>query len=194
MINSLRDKFDVNISIPDANKDDVGEDGDKIMITGYEANANKCKEYIEQMISDLQSLFVQEITLDCRIHPRLIGQKGRNIRKIMDDFGVEIRFPRQRDPDPSLVTISGKTEDAVYDCVDYLRNMEEEHLQDIADRHIYDRPDDSPVRTVAEPILTVGAPWQAPDLNNQDMFPTIGGSETTATPAVASAWGGRRVI
>jgi len=47
----------------------------------------------------------------------------------MDDFGVEVRFPRSTDPDPNLVSVTGKGEDAVYDCIDYLRNLEEEYLQ-----------------------------------------------------------------
>lgn len=47
----------------------------------------------------------------------------------MDQYGVEIRFPRNSDPDPNLVVVSGKSEDAVYDCIDHLRNVEEEYLQ-----------------------------------------------------------------
>jgi len=70
----------------------------------------------------------------------LIGQKGKNIRKIMDDYKVEIRFPRHADPDPNLVVVAGRNEDAVYDCIDYLRNMEEEYLQDNIDRHSYRDP------------------------------------------------------
>lgn len=38
-------------------------------------------------------------------------------------------MPRENDPNPNLVTVSGKDEDTVYDCIDYLRNMEEEYLQ-----------------------------------------------------------------
>lgn len=47
----------------------------------------------------------------------------------MEDYNVEIRFPRQSDPDPNLVAVSGTSEDAVYDCIDHLRNLEEEYLQ-----------------------------------------------------------------
>lgn len=47
----------------------------------------------------------------------------------MDQYGVEIRFPRNSDPDPNLVIVSGKSEEAVYDCIDDLRNIEEEYLQ-----------------------------------------------------------------
>ena len=42
---------------------------------------------------------------------------------------VDIRFPRSEDPDPNLLIITGKTEDAVLDAVDHIKNMEEEFLQ-----------------------------------------------------------------
>ncbi|VDN19836.1 unnamed protein product [Cylicostephanus goldi] len=51
----------------------------------------------------------------------------------MEDYGVEIRFPRDA-ADPNLVIIAGKSEDAVYDCIDHLRAEEEEFLVDHVDR------------------------------------------------------------
>ena len=45
----------------------------------------------------------------------------------MEDFQVDVRFPRSGDPDPNLVTITG-TEDNVLDCKDYLLNREEEFV------------------------------------------------------------------
>lgn len=46
---------------------------------------------------------------------------------------MEIRFPRDS-ADPNLVIIAGKSEDAVYDCIDHLRIEEEEFLVDHVDR------------------------------------------------------------
>jgi len=68
-----------------------------------------------------------EISLDNRVHPRIIGSKGHQIRQIMNDFGVEIRFPRGNDADPNLVQIVGP-DNAVYDCKDHLLNLEEEFV------------------------------------------------------------------
>lgn len=45
--------------------------------------------------------------LDSRCHPRIIGARGKNVRKLMEDFGVEIRFPRSEGADPDLVTVCG---------------------------------------------------------------------------------------
>lgn len=47
----------------------------------------------------------------------------------MDEFNVEIRLPRSNDPDPNLVVVAGKDEDAVCDCIEQLRREEEEFLQ-----------------------------------------------------------------
>lgn len=72
-------------------------------------------------------MLTEEITLDRRIHPRIIGSKGRAVRKLMDDYQVDIRFPRSDSADPDLVTITGP-EDAVLDCKDHLLNLQEEYV------------------------------------------------------------------
>lgn len=69
-----------------------------------------------------------ECKIDHRVHPRIIGAKGKNIRKLMDDFKVDIRFPRGGE-DPDIIFISGGEDDA-YDCRDYLLNIEEEFVSD----------------------------------------------------------------
>ena len=72
-----------------------------------------------------------EVKIDSRIHSRLIGSRGRNIRKIMDDFKVDIKFPTRDATDLNLVTITGAQDD-VYDCKDHLLNLEEEYVSTAA--------------------------------------------------------------
>ena len=67
--------------------------------------------------------------LDSRIHSRLIGTRGRAIRKVMEEFKVDIKFPSRDASDPNLVEITG-LEDNVLDCKDYLENMAEEYVGD----------------------------------------------------------------
>lgn len=55
-------------------------------VVGYEKNAEACKQEIEEIIHKIQSLFTQEITLDARVHSRLIGPKGRTVRKVCSYF------------------------------------------------------------------------------------------------------------
>lgn len=78
-INRIRAKFTVNISVPRPDS----EHPEQIVITGYEKDALACKEEIERMVKEIQSQFTQETTLDARIHNRLIGPKGKNIRKVL---------------------------------------------------------------------------------------------------------------
>lgn len=67
----------------------------------------------------------EEVDIDPRIHRRLIGLRGKNIRKIMDEYKVDIRFPKQGDD--SIVVITGD-EDNVLDAKDHLLNVAEEYV------------------------------------------------------------------
>lgn len=180
-VNALREKHDVQISLP-------RDGGDTITITGFETNANACKEEIESIVEGIRSLFTQEISLDVRFHPRIIGQKGRTVRKLMDEFGVEIRFPRD---DSGIVIVSGKDENAVFDCIDYLRSQEEEWAEDQRDRTQYlsQRNAEQPKPAQPTHVQIQGAPWQL-DLTSQEDFPDMG----APAPAAATAGGvwGRR--
>jgi len=55
---------------------------------GYEKNAEAAKEAILKVVGELESHISQDVHIDRRVHPRLIGAKGRAIRKIMDEFKV----------------------------------------------------------------------------------------------------------
>jgi polyribonucleotide nucleotidyltransferase len=194
-INNMRAKHDVQISFPKQASTDDETPNDNVVIIGYEEKANACRDEIEAMIEQWRSLFTQEIALDARFHPRLIGQKGRTIRKIMDDYQVEIRLPRSTDPDPNLVTICGKSEDSVYDCIDHLRNIEEEYLQESLERGQYlaHRHDDAaPASTVTPHIEISNAPWPTLDTNNMEDFPSMIGGAVSATSAGGGVWGGAR--
>jgi hypothetical protein len=124
----------------------------------------------------------------------------------MDEFNVEIRFPRQSDPDQNVVLVSGESEDAVFDCIDELRNLEETYLQDVIDRHAYRHPefvqDTYPVSKPQESILVTRAPWEC----KEEEFTAMSGNgegpsaaatngsysfATTASGGPRGAWGKR---
>lgn len=69
----------------------------------------------------------EEVHINAAVHSRLIGSKGRNIRKIMDEYKVDIKFPRKTDPDPNIVTIKG-AEENITQAKDHLLNLEEEYV------------------------------------------------------------------
>uniref|UniRef100_A0A9J2PCM1 K Homology domain-containing protein n=1 Tax=Ascaris lumbricoides TaxID=6252 RepID=A0A9J2PCM1_ASCLU len=186
VVNELQAKHNVEIAFP------RGEDPpNTIVLTGYEKNCEACKEEMEAMVGEVQSLFTQEISLDASFHPRLIGQRRRNVRKVMEEFQVEIRFPRANDPDPNLVVVAGKNEDAVYDCIDYLRGQEEDYLQERNERGQYlsqRLPDPAPVPKAPQ-VKIEGAPWQL-DMQSEDQFPSMGTTPSCTT--AGGAWGGVR--
>lgn len=78
------------------------------------------------MVQDLDDLIKQDLPIDHRVHSRLIGRRGRNIRQVMDQYKVEIRFPVDGG-DPDMVTIIGP-EEKVQECADYLLNLVEEYV------------------------------------------------------------------
>lgn len=123
VIKKIRTDHDVQISFP---KKGAAEEH-IITITGYEENAHRAKEDILKIVNELNEMIKEEVSIDSRVHSRLIGSRGRNIRKIMEKFKVDIKFPRSEDPDPNLVTITGNEEN-VLDAKDHLLNLEEEYV------------------------------------------------------------------
>ncbi|CAJ0606165.1 unnamed protein product [Cylicocyclus nassatus] len=120
-VNALRAKHDVQISLPRGE-----EKSDQITIQGYEASARACAAEIDEMIEEIRSMFTQEVSIDAGFHPRMIGQRGKNLKKLMEDYGVEIRFPRDA-ADPNLVIIAGsKSANRVFKCLEELLNLTEE--------------------------------------------------------------------
>lgn len=61
---------------------------DQINISGYEANAVAARDAIQAIVDDLEEMISEDITLDARVHARIIGGRGKGIRKIMDEFKV----------------------------------------------------------------------------------------------------------
>lgn len=128
IITKIRTKHDVQIQFPERNSTAGAEtDPTLITITGYESKALAARDEILALVGNIESLVTRTIRIDARVHPRLIGAKGKNIRKIMDKFKVEVRFPRSVDPDPNVVTIVGQ-EAEVDAAADHLLNLEEEYV------------------------------------------------------------------
>lgn len=126
-ISKIRGKHDVQIQFPERNSSNGEVDQTLITITGYENKATAARDEIMKLVGNIQSLITRTITIDARVHPRLIGQRGKNIRKIMDKFSVDIRFPRTGTSDPNVVTIIGQDAD-VDAAADHLKNLEDEYV------------------------------------------------------------------
>uniref|UniRef100_UPI00398E5B1B vigilin-like isoform X1 n=1 Tax=Pristiophorus japonicus TaxID=55135 RepID=UPI00398E5B1B len=195
VISQIRKDHDVNIQFPD--KGD--ENQDMITITGYERNAELAKEAIVKIVTDLEELVSEDVNLDHRVHARIIGGRGKAIRKIMEEFKVDIRFPPPGSDDPNRVTVTGLPENTD-NAIDHLLNLEEEYMMAIVESETMAAYMKPPSRVEEEPrgstkgFVVRDAPWnapgnKAPDVSSAEEFPMFG---TVVMPRQASAWGPKK--
>jgi len=192
VITKLRNDYEVNIQLP--KKDDP--EASIITITGYEKNALEAKTAIQKIVGDFENLIKEDVFINSRIHSMIIGRRGQGIRKIMQDYNVDIKMPRERDPEPDLVVIMGNDEDNVLDCKDYLLNMAEEYEQEVIDKEQYTKPtlkasSGQEKKTKSDGFKVAKAPWHGA---SDDAFPTLGGGAEGPAPVVnpTPVWGPRR--
>ncbi|XP_045491427.1 vigilin [Colias croceus] len=201
VISRIRADFGVQINLPKRGEPDANI----ITIQGYEDKAIQAKEAIMAIVHQLDNQYREEVEIDPRVHRRLIGLKGKNIRRIMDDFKVDIRFPKQGDD--NIVIIAGE-ENNVLDAKDHLLILAEEYLQDVVER--YQRPAAPSLADFGEVLsgesasnappstgfVVKGGPWEqrAPDTASTHEFPTMPGGPRAANPPASAppAWGPRR--
>lgn len=181
----LQKKFQVKIYF--------GQKGenDKIKIIGVQKNVQDCEKFIRQKIEDEESKLSQEIEIDQRVHSRMIGAQGKALARLTEKFKVEIKFQRNSD----LVIVKGRNMDQIEDACDHLKNLEEEYLQDLAEREQYVHPSNrsensNGLADNSRGFVVKGAPWeQVPDTNNMEDFPTISTSVTNGQNGQKSMWG-----
>uniref|UniRef100_A0A672LWT6 Vigilin n=1 Tax=Sinocyclocheilus grahami TaxID=75366 RepID=A0A672LWT6_SINGR len=152
VISQIRKDYDVNVQFPDKGE----EQQDVIVISGYERNANEARAAIEQLVAALQDMVSEDIRLDRRVHARIIGARGKAIRKLMEEFKVDIRFPQPGSEDPSKVTVTGLPEN-VDNAIDHLLNLEEEYVS---------------WESLAKGFVVRDAPWNAQDMGSKSHVPS----------------------
>lgn len=197
-VTKLEAKFNVRIEFSRK------EEPNKITIRGLEENVHACETHIRKRIEDDEAKVAQEIEIDNRVHSRIIGQKGNTLKKIMEKFKVEVKFSSRSS---DLVQVKGSSTESVEDACDYLKNLEEEYLQDVTERDAYTHPssksnEDTSARQPKEFVVR-GAPWEQsrsngqrnpneppPDTSNIDDFPTI--STVAASGPAKASWGPSR--
>ncbi|KAI5710689.1 hypothetical protein M8J76_008632 [Diaphorina citri] len=202
-VNNIRKHHDVQVNFPKRG------DPDEHIITlvGYQQSTEAARDEILEIVKNLESLYKDEVQIDARVHPRIIGAQGRSVRRIMEEYKVDIKFPRQNDPDPNLVVITGK-EDDVLDAKDRLLNMEDEFLQDLEQRGedyappkpaapgSYATQNGNHDTGAAAGFVVKGGPWEqkAPDTASTQDFPSFrGGSSSEYTGGNNNVpWGPRR--
>ncbi|KAG7456604.1 hypothetical protein MATL_G00237650 [Megalops atlanticus] len=196
IITQIRNDHDVNIQFPEKND----ENQDQITITGYEQNTMAARDAIQAIVDELEEMISEDITLDSRVHARIIGARGKGIRKIMDEFKVDLRFPQSGAADPNLVTVTGRPEQ-VDEAIDHLLNLEEEYMADVVEnesKQAFLKPrggasvGEEP-RGESKGFVVREAPWttcseKAPDMSSSEDFPSFG----APVAQKASPWGPKR--
>lgn len=204
IINKIRAAHGVQISFP--RKEDSGEDQSTIRIQGYEESAKNARDEILKIVGDFNEMVKETVPLDARIHSRIIGQRGRHVRQIMEDYRVDIKFPREGDTDMNQVTVMGKEED-VEAVKDHLLNLEEEYMQDVSEVPVktgnvtYENLFETAMKSAKATgnksgFVVQGAPWErAPNKDSQIDFPDFGlgaASSVKDNTPLASAWNPNR--
>jgi polyribonucleotide nucleotidyltransferase len=194
IITKIRDKYKVQIQFPELKRRDSHSEDEKqdiITIIGYENDVYAAKEDILARVRELEELVHEEVFVDSRVHPRLIGAKGKTIRKIMDQFNVDIRFPRSDGNDPNVVVISGMAEN-VDEAKDHILNLAEEYMDDVVENIAPSRQlvSDSGRPKQGKGFVVKGGPWEqsnqtVPDTSDAQEFPSFGNemSGSEASPA-----------
>uniref|UniRef100_A0A8C2LL82 Vigilin n=1 Tax=Cricetulus griseus TaxID=10029 RepID=A0A8C2LL82_CRIGR len=195
VITQIRLEHDVNIQFPD--KDDGNQPQDQITITGYEKNTEAARDAILKIVGELEQMVSEDVPLDHRVHARIIGARGKAIRKIMDEFKVDIRFPQTGAPDPNCVTVTGLPEN-VEEAIDHILNLEEEYLADVVDSEalqVYMKPPaHEESKAPSKGFVVRDAPWtsnsseKAPDMSSSEEFPSFGAQVAPKT----LPWGPKR--
>ena len=170
---------------------------DQITITGYEKNTEAARDAILKIVGELEQMVSEDVPLDHRVHARIIGARGKAIRKIMDEFKVDIRFPQSGAPDPNCVTVTGLPEN-VEEAIDHILNLEEEYLADVVDSEalqVYMKPPaHEESRAPSKGFVVRDAPWtsnsseKAPDMSSSEEFPSFGAQVAPKT----LPWGPKR--
>ncbi|KAG5847283.1 hypothetical protein ANANG_G00124360 [Anguilla anguilla] len=142
----------------------------------------------------------EDITLDSRVHARIIGARGKGIRKIMDEFKVDLKFPQSGAADPNMVTVTGRPE-LVDEAIDHLLNLEEEYMGDVVEnesKQAFMKPRGGAApfaedhKGTSKGFVVRDAPWaaseKAPDMSSSEEFPSFG----APVAPKASPWGPKR--
>lgn len=205
----LSKKFDVRL--------DFSKKGepDRIVIRGVREKVEACETFLRKKIEDEESKLSQEVSIDSRVHSRIIGGQGKTLAKIQEKYKVEIKFQGRNN---DVVIVKGSDTEQIEDACEHLKNLEEEYLQDVIDREMYTHPSSKSGSggsshdsgKESKGFVVRGAPWEqqhsnhnspkhqngnannshepVPDTNNMDLFPTISAA-TDGAAARTMTWG-----
>jgi len=182
-VREFRAQHDVDIAFPK----EGAENANTITLSGYEKNVKLALEALAAKVQELESLVTLELSIDPRVHPRVIGARGATVKALQDKHNVRIIFPREKNSWKILVVgPSDGAEEAKssleISADDFMQDiLDEEHMQQYVKPTIHTREAPHAPANSA-PFQVRGAPWQGAGAD----FPSLAPAKPAA---VASAWG-----
>lgn len=216
-ITKLRDEFKVNVQMPDRRENGSRNNGDRndvIKIIGFQENAEQAAKAIQEFCDNLMQTVEKEVEIENSVHRRIIGQRGRGVRKLMQTHTVDIKFPRTNDPQyeerKDIVSVSGMPSN-VDAAIEALTALEEEFMQELGVDEVYDnryKPMVAGQEAVREheareqrnnhrgggqrrnqPMQQfANAPWNQAGDSTEQAFPTIGSGNQQGNNAQMGDW------
>lgn len=187
-VNEFRAKYNVNVNFPRAKAGE--EPSNTVTLTGYPKDVELATAALLDKVKELDSMVSLELSIDPRVHPRLIGQRGTAAKALQDKHKVRIIFPREKDSWQILVVGSAEGAEEAKSALelaaeDFLQDiLDEEHMQQYIKSTPRSRESDREGQRGSNSAFQVrNAPWDGSGQN----FPALGGAGAAAK-GPAPAW------
>eukprot|EP00047_Mylnosiga_fluctuans_P012927 m.28404 g.28404 ORF g.28404 m.28404 type:complete len:1218 (+) comp4552_c0_seq1:132-3785(+) len=181
-IKEFRTKYDVEVEMPKPG----AENANGITLIGYQKNVEEAKAALLEKVKELDSMVQLELSIDPRVHARIIGPRGAAVRTLQDKHNVRIIFPKEKDSWQILVVGPEEGAEEAKSAIeisadDYMQDiLDREHLQQFVKESTHRREHTSDSRPAQQqPFQVRNAPWQGGD------FPALGAGSGRSVPA---AW------
>ncbi|XP_052601863.1 vigilin-like [Peromyscus californicus insignis] len=123
LIAQICTEHDVTVRFP---KKGSHEMQDQVTITGYKENTLAARDAIMRVLHKIEKTVSKEIPLNYQVRGNIIGFRGKNIHKIMDQYQVDIRLPPKGSYNPNI-TLTGLP-DNVQKAIEHILNLEKYYL------------------------------------------------------------------
>ncbi|PAA72925.1 hypothetical protein BOX15_Mlig028018g1 [Macrostomum lignano] len=140
-VRALQQKYEVRVNIPNPDKN-----SNEIVVIGYQDKAEAAAKELMAIKDKLENQVSAELFITHQVHPIIIGQRGKNLRSLVEKFDVAIDMPGRNAPSDAqnTVVVRGAQADVDNAC-DHLLDLAGEVIDRMIERGELDprslRPD-----------------------------------------------------
>lgn len=132
-IKALQQKYGVRVNIPNATN--TGKGSDVITVIGYKDKAEAAAQELLALKNKLENQVIAELVIVHQVHPIIIGQRGKNLRALMEQFDVTIDMPgRNATPEAQDTVVVRGSQTDVDNACDHLLDMAGEIIDRMIER------------------------------------------------------------